>query len=55
MKIKPINDKLVITDPETLKRVPPEGVDVDVRKPFWRRRLAEGSMVEDKPTPTNKV
>lgn len=38
--------KAVIFDPATGKRVPPEGLRVNTRDPFWRRRLKEGSMIE---------
>lgn len=38
--------KAVIFDPATGKRVPPEGLRVNTRDPFWRRRLKEGSMID---------
>ena len=46
---------IFIPDSRPLRRVPPEGVTVDTRLPFWRRRLKEGSMVVATPdsTPTN--
>ena len=42
--------KLVIYDPVTMLRVPADGIDADPRTPFWRRRLRDGSMLEDSPT-----
>lgn len=49
--MKPANDLLVIHDPRTGKRVPMEGVVVDERDPFWRRRLAEKSMTAEAAPP----
>lgn len=37
--------KLVIYDPATGQRVPPEGILADPRADFWHRRLREGDMV----------
>lgn len=45
--MKPATDLLVIHDPRTGKRVPMEGIVVDERDPFWRRRLAEKSMTAE--------
>lgn len=45
--MKPATDLLVIHDPRTGKRVPMEGIVVDERDPFWRRRVAEKSMTAE--------
>lgn len=49
--LKPSAPHLVILDPLTRERVPVDGVIVDDRNPFWRRRLREGSMVDDSKSP----
>jgi hypothetical protein len=43
--------KTVIFDPATGRRVPLDGIRVETRQPFWRRRIIEGSMVEASPAP----
>lgn len=49
--LKPASPDLVIRDPKTGARVPADGIIVDDRLPFWRRRLLEGSMIDDSSSP----
>lgn len=52
-RLIPANETVVIHDPKTGKRVPMSGVLVDIREPFWRRRLKlDKSMVEAPVEPT---
>ena len=46
--IKPARPGLVIRDPQSGLPLPPDGKAV-VPDAFWRRRLADGDVVETKP------
>ena len=42
--IKPAKSGLVIRDPQTFEKLPPEGKKLTVTT-YWRRRKAEGSVI----------
>jgi hypothetical protein len=52
--LKPAAADLVVRDPVTKVRLPAAG-DVITMTTYWRRRMAEGSVVEVKPEPAPKA
>lgn len=47
MRVKPAKGRAV-RDPITMQLLPDDGREVPLN-PFWRRRLRDGDVVEDKP------
>lgn len=48
MNVKPTTPGTVVRDPITMQRLPDEGAEVPDTE-YWRRRLAQGDVVEVAP------
>lgn len=45
--IKPARAGLVVKDPDTLIPIPESGIEVEISKVYWQRRLLDGDIVVD--------
>lgn len=45
-KVKPAQPGHIVRDPDTKRPLPPEGAEVDIDTPHWRRRLDRGDLVK---------